>query len=352
MPSLLPIVQTCDNTDLPISFDPATNRPPVQTPFYLTSTSTKPIGHLLTSVVDKLIEYLPNNTNQTSLVWERSKDGEDLGKVYFGSECVGFERRSRALKELVERWKADGQFKNPLDGWRNELYTIYGPLEECDSTKELSDSTPGTFGKNAAFALERAACGLFGVVTFGIHINGYVVGDDGQISLWIPRRAATKQTYPLMLDQTVAGGLTHGLDPLVCAVKECQEEASIPESLVLEKGRLKPEGEVKYLIRTDDGTGWIQPEFQYIFDLKLPSPDVFTPTPCDGEVESFELMAVPRIIELLHRREFKPNCALVMIDFLIRFELLTAESEENFEYIKSRLRRDFGLPGIVLRDDA
>lgn len=62
-----------------------------------------------------------------------------------------------------------------------------------------------------------------------------------------------------MLDQTVAGGLTHGLDPVTCAIKECQEEASIPEELVREQGRLKAEGEVTYLTRTENGTGWIQP---------------------------------------------------------------------------------------------
>lgn len=84
-------------------------------------------------------------------------------------------------------------------------------------------------------------------------------------------------------------------------------------------------------------------------------------------------MDIPRILDLLHRKEFKPNCALgrmfqllpvdentdalssalcsVMVDFLFRHRLITPDSEENYELIRSRLRRDLGLPGIVVRQD-
>lgn len=60
-----------------------------------------------------------------------------------------------------------------------------------------------------------------------------------------------------MLDQTVAGGLTHGLDPRTCVVKECGEEASIPEELVTAPGRLTATGAITY-VATAEG-GWIQP---------------------------------------------------------------------------------------------
>jgi 8-oxo-dGTP pyrophosphatase MutT (NUDIX family) len=58
-----------------------------------------------------------------------------------------------------------------------------------------------------------------------------------------------------MLDQTVAGGLTHGLSPLECVIKECAEEASIPEELV--KDGLRATGAITY-VTTAEG-GWIQP---------------------------------------------------------------------------------------------
>jgi len=68
-----------------------------------------------------------------------------------------------------------------------------------------------------------------------------------------------------MLDQTVAGGLTHGLSPLTCVVKECGEEASIPEELVLAPGRLRATGAITY-VATAEG-GWIQPGEFEVFTL-------------------------------------------------------------------------------------
>lgn len=43
--------------------------------------------------------------------------------------------------------------------------------------------------------------------------------------------------------------------------------------------------------------------------------------------------------------EFKPNCALLMLDFFIRHGILTAENEKDFEEIKSRIHRDIEFPG-------
>lgn len=40
---------------------------------------------------------------------------------------------------------------------------------------------------------------------YGVHINGYVVGAQGQ-RLWLARRSASKPTWPGMLDHIVAGG--------------------------------------------------------------------------------------------------------------------------------------------------
>lgn len=72
-------------------------------------------------------------------------------------------------------------------GWRDEEYTIYGPATGS------SHSLPGT---NAVFSLERAACALFGLVTFGVHLTAYTKADDAgeEMKIWVPRRSATKPT--------------------------------------------------------------------------------------------------------------------------------------------------------------
>jgi hypothetical protein len=53
----------------------------------------------------------------------------------------------------------------------------------------------------------------------------------------------------------------------------------------------------------------------------------FVPIPSDGEVESFERLPVAEIMRLVSDTEdYKPNCNLVIIDFLIRQGLITPET--------------------------
>lgn len=58
----------------------------------------------------------------------------------------------------------------------------------------------------------------------------------------------------------------------------------------------------------------------FCYDLELPS--TFIPTPMDGEVESFELRDLEWVLEKVVQggsEGYKPNCNLVVIDFLIRW---------------------------------
>lgn len=57
-------------------------------------------------------------------------------------------------------------------------------------------------------------------------------------------------------------------------------------------------------------------------------------------------MTIPQIFTHLHASTFKPNCALVMIDFLLRHSFVTPENEPSYLDIVRRLKRDLGLPGI------
>ena len=69
-------------------------------------------------------------------------------------------------------------------------------------------------------------------------MNGFVEGEEGEgsgggggLRLWIGTRAATKQTYPSLLDHLAAGQQPHGISPGDNVVKECGEEAGVPEDL-------------------------------------------------------------------------------------------------------------------------
>ena len=87
----------------------------------------------------------------------------------------------------------------------------------------------------------------------------------------------------------------------------------------------------------------IQPECEHVYDLELPADMI--PKPNDLEVEKFYLWTVEEVQEALGKGEFKPNCALLMLDFFIRHGILTRENEKDYAEIKRRLHRELEFPG-------
>ncbi|KAF8586904.1 hypothetical protein K439DRAFT_1339477 [Ramaria rubella] len=246
--------------------------------------------------------------------------------VTFSSWLDTSVKRSEALKTLTEGWRESGLFSNQISPrlWRNELYPVY--------VDAFGPRTVDT----VAFVLERAATPLFGLVTYGVHMTMYTA--DWKI--WVPTRAKTKQTWPLCLDNTVAGGIPHGLSPFESLVKECIEEANLDEPFV--RAHAKSCGAVSYFHQSPKG--YLQPEVQFVYDLPIPrgQEEQFVPRPLDGEVDSFELNDLDTVIGKMHKNLFKPNCALVLVDFLIRHGKVTAETEPNYLDIVTRLHGRLG----------
>ena len=52
--------------------------------------------------------------------------------------------------------------------------------------------------------MERSATCLFGLRQYGVDINGYVVDENGDISVWMQRRSISKPTWPGKLDNFVS----------------------------------------------------------------------------------------------------------------------------------------------------
>jgi 8-oxo-dGTP pyrophosphatase MutT (NUDIX family) len=234
-----------------------------------------------------------------------------------------FDQRNAILADYLQDVREKRIFR-VLDGWRNERYPIYGP------------------NKQLLLSMERSATPLFGVVTYGVHMTGYVQTDEG-MKIWAPRRALTKQTYPGMMDNTVAGGLSTGEKPLECLIRECEEEASLPEDLVR---TAQPCGTLTYFhvrdSRAGGETGLCQPECQYIYDLKMPAHAI--PKPGDDEAIDFQLLSVDEVQMALAESRFKPNCAHLLLEFFVRHGILTAENEPDYLEIVSRLHRRLEFP--------
>lgn len=282
------------------------------------------LGYILPSVA-QIFRGLPD--------WKISDEDRSLTLVTGSTEV----ERSQAVAMTCQALRATGHF-TILKGWRNELYPVYGPNREL------------------LFSVERAASGLFGIVTYGCHMTAYmrskrpkseseVGGEEEELKIWVPRRATTKQTYGGMLDNTVAGGIATGEKPFESMVRECAEEASLPEELV--RRHAKSAGTVTYFHIRDHRAGGetrlLQPECQYVYDLELPEDVV--PKPSDDEVEGFELKSVDEVKDALRNGEFKPNCALVLLDFFVRYGILTAEDDGYIEIV-ARLHRRFEFPTV------
>ncbi|KAL9625256.1 MAG: hypothetical protein Q9160_000658 [Pyrenula sp. 1 TL-2023] len=234
------------------------------------------------------------------------------------------EIRDLAVESQLKEAKKKGAFK-VLNGWRNELYPVYGTKR----TIELN--------------MERAGSALFGIVTYGVHMVCYVNAGDA-LRIWVPRRARTKSTYPGMMDNTVAGGISTGEEPLACLVREAEEEASLPADFV--RKHAKACGTVSYFhirdARAGGETGLCQPECQYVYDLELP--DSMIPKPDDNEAEDFRLLSIAQVQVAMAAGEFKPNCALVLIDFFVRHGILAPEIEKDYTEIVARLHRSLPFP--------
>ncbi|KAF5482071.1 hypothetical protein F2P56_002667 [Juglans regia] len=192
-----------------------------------------------------------------------------------------------------------------IPGIRNELYPV-----------------TSSFGSRVFFSLERAAAPYFGIKAYGVHMNGYVERDRQKL-LWIGKRSQGKATFPGMLDHLVAGGLPHGISCAENLVKECEEEAGIPRSIANEA---IPVGAVSYM--DIDGYRYKR-DVLLCYDLKLP--ESFRPENQDGEVDSFKLIPARHVANVIRRTQFfKPNCSLVIIDFLFRHGYM---KPEHFGYL-------------------
>ncbi len=236
------------------------------------------------------------------------------GRVELAPELDDFESRSRALAAAGERLAELGVVTPPM----GEPYPV----------------TPGS-REEALCVMDRAVAAWFGTRTFGQHLNGYV-RDGDRLLMWVGRRARDRLVFPGRLDQLVAGGLPWGVGLRENLEKECMEEAGIPPQTAR---RAVPVGVVSYNRVAKRG---FRPDLLYCYDLEL-SPD-FTPRNTDGEVESFHLLPLEEVARLVRETdEFKLNCNLVVIDFLVRHGFLQPDHPEYLELVLG-LRR---TPGQV-----
>ena len=218
-----------------------------------------------------------------------------------GDERVGFApgldtpaARSLAIARVLQVLRDEGV----VTGWRDEDYRV----PPCDADE-------GGVGPEL-FRMERAARKLFGIESHASHLNGIVRTASG-LRMWIARRSPSKSVDPDRLDNLVAGGIAAGTHAWSTLLKECGEEAGIPESLARRAVR---RGTLRFLRRDPEGVDAQRIE---LFDLELPAD--FVPENRDGEVAEFRLLAAGEVLrELDVPREFTVDAALVAAECIGR----------------------------------
>jgi 8-oxo-dGTP pyrophosphatase MutT (NUDIX family) len=243
-------------------------------------------------------------------LWEALENWPDAFKqdqrgIHLLEGYDSFEARTRLLAEVTTRLVGEGVISH-----------IHG------------EQYPVTHGgrETAIATVDRASAPYFGLRAYGQHLNGFVREGEA-LKLWIARRAADRRNYPDCLDNMVAGGLPHDLSLADNLRKECMEEANVPPWLA---NRAVSVGVLTYCRETAVG---LKPDTLYCYDLELP--DDFEPTNSDGEVAEFILLPVNEVASLVAQTdEFKLNCNLVVIDFLVRHGIINPETAGYLDLVQ------------------
>ena len=214
-------------------------------------------------------------------------------KAFIASRAAKPDSRTRLLREVLQEWESWAGFRV---GVTNGI-----------GFKLLYRRTCLLFGTCCRF--------LFGITSYGVHLNG-IAGDPENKLLWLARRAKDRPQYPGAMDHLVAGGLTAGISADQVMIRECFEEAGIPEQLAC---KARPCGQVSLFM---EYRGRIKRDLLFCYDLILP--EDFEPCNKDGEVESFSSFSKVEAL-IAETEEIKTQRNLVMLDFLIRHGQLNPE---------------------------
>ena len=275
-------------------------------------------GKILGQVTPKVANLLCSISASSGPIFELSQNSAKTNFLTLTTAAgVSPESRTAAVASVMEQLRDSGY----ISGWRNEMYPV------AESFNEVS--TP-------MFLIERAAAPILGVLEYGVHINGLVL-EGGERKMWMARRSTSKSKFPGYLDHIVAGGQPAGLSLTENVIKECFEEAGIPPDMTMK--RVKPAGAISYAHYggklKDQDEGVINRVVLFNFDLELPSD--FLPQANDGEVESFFKWTLKDIAQSMNPEcddPIKPNCYLVIIDWLLRTGAISPDSPKYLDVLR------------------
>ncbi|KAM5355727.1 hypothetical protein ACJ41O_002373 [Fusarium nematophilum] len=309
--------------------------------------------------LDEVVGYM-RDCVQREMVWDHVNFHLDHEartillnpELWSGEDAAASCRRALSGLCLLNR----GRLNNCFDQWlaKSALRREFQPIHVTDS-------------KRQDLTIPLPARGLVGAVTVGAHLNAYTVkqvdGREAIDRIWVSHRArGGNVSYSGMLDQIVAGGMdptdriAGAFSPCVTLKREAEEEAGLLLDLETKEmsvddddGRRRHVGSVEQapVITFYDckgreagrgNEGHLEPGARFVYDLKIDDAN-FQPRTQERSIEKFEALTVDEVKRSLRDRRWKPNCGLVMLDFLVRKRLVTETDEERLGDIVAGLRR-------------
>jgi len=221
--------------------------------------------------------HLPVGSIEPALTERLREAGLPLRLNATGSErLVG---RPDAGLEAVALWMN----KHGVGGrWRDELL----PVTDEEGARHA--------------VVERSAVRPLGIATFAVHLIGFTPRGD----VWVQQRALDKATDPGQWD-TLMGGMVAASESRSSALeRETWEEAGLRVAALQ---ALQPARRVT--VRRPVSEGYM---VEHIDAFEAVVPDGMTPQNQDGEVERFECLAPPALIERLAAGQFTLEAALLL----------------------------------------
>ncbi|EEU47925.1 uncharacterized protein NECHADRAFT_74999 [Fusarium vanettenii 77-13-4] len=307
--------------------------------------------------IDEVVGYMRDDV-QRDMIWDENFTmNQDTRTILLNPKIQSGENIATACCRVFSNLCLlnRGRFNNCIDGWlaKDVPRREFQPLHVADSTRQ--DLT-----------IPLPIRGLFGVVTVGVHLNVYTVKQvDGRESvdrIWVSHRAkGVNVSYSGMLDQVVAGGMdptdrvSGVLSPCVTLKREAREEAGLHIDLNTREVLMGQEDSTRRLVGSVEqapaitfydckdrnaglmNEGHLEPGVRFVYDLRVDT--TFQPHAEERGIERFEALSVDEVKKSLHSLEWKPNCGLVMVDFMVRKGLVSEADDTRLGDIMTGLQR-------------
>ncbi|KAK3313084.1 hypothetical protein B0H66DRAFT_608142 [Apodospora peruviana] len=233
-------------------------------------------------------------------------------------------------------------YANPTKA--SETFKMIRSRAECLPGKffgdldQFSDRLLPVWGSYHFFGIPYDIAGIFDIVTSSIHMTIYT-GKGADMKIWVARRGKNKTAYPGMLDQCVSGGIDTRAGNLLKVIRrEAKEEANLGSDMK----DVLPVNKISFLnIRPPQAgpvdAGRPEPGVRWVFEFEV-GDDVRLETN-ERDMEGFERMTLDQVNEALLGKEFKPDCGLVMLDFMLRHGHIHVDHPEYKEIVAMMQRK-------------